>query len=150
MYLVGQKVICVGSKGFDSRSEFCNCICRVHKILYPPRYNPEYHDFYRSQILYSLEWSKEDNKSIPPPTHFKYFFGTKKNYVSFHPSKSLLQRKINSRMCKRFFVPPGGFFFEGRIFFGRVVTLLFIFCIFSLNFNNKKEGMKNVKRRNVK
>ncbi len=74
MYLVGQKVICVGSRGIDSRSEFRNRVCRVHKILYPPRYNPKYHDFYRSKILYSLEWIQEENKGVPSPTNFKYYF----------------------------------------------------------------------------
>ena len=93
MYLVGQKVICVGSKGFDSRSEFCNCICRVHKILYPPRYSPEHHDFYRSQILYSLEWSKEENKGTPPPTHFKYFFWYEKELRVLPPKQIFARTK---------------------------------------------------------
>ena len=93
MYLVGQKVICIGGRGIDSRSEFRNCVCRVHKILYPPRYNPEYHDFYRSQILYSLEWSKEDNKSIPPPTHFKYYFWHEKELRVVPPKQISVAEK---------------------------------------------------------
>ena len=93
MYLVGQKVICVVESRIDSKKPFDNCVCRVHKIIYPPRYNPDYHDFYKKNILYSLQWIEEDNSGAPVPTNFKYFLWSERQLRNFLPKPILAAEK---------------------------------------------------------
>lgn len=93
MYLVGQKVICVVQSPVDSKKHFNNAVCKVNHILYPPRYNPDYHDFYKANILYSLEWIQEENGGAPVPTNFKYYLWNERQLRIFPPKQIFARTK---------------------------------------------------------